>query len=198
MPSAAIKWCQMNQEAEIGKKVRRFRKRSGLTLQQLAAQTGFTQSYLSKVENSDKSPPVSTLLRLAKALKVSISSLFGETETRDPICLVTKSQRREMARPGSDFGYSYETLAYPFANRQMDPYILTIPHTLKQPALLQHEGEEMMFVVRGRFKVFLGETELILKQGDCLYFDSSIPHHGISLGKKEAKVLVVLYSPNYP
>jgi mannose-6-phosphate isomerase-like protein (cupin superfamily) len=80
----------------------------------------------------------------------------------------------------------------------MDPYILTIPHTLKQPALLQHEGEEMMFVVRGRLKVFLGETELILKQGDCLYFDSSIPHHGISLGKKEAKVLVVLYSPNYP
>jgi transcriptional regulator with XRE-family HTH domain len=188
----------VNQESEIGKKVRKFRKRSGLTLQHLAAQTGFTQSYLSKVENSDKSPPVSTLLRLAKALKVSISDLFGEIETRNSFCLVTKNQRREMARAGSEFGYSYETLAYPFANRHMDPYILTLPHTLKRPALVQHEGEEMMFVVRGRLKIFLGETELILKGGDCLYFDSSIPHHGISLGKTEARILTVLYSPNPP
>jgi len=55
------------------------------TLRQLAKKSGFTQGYLSKVENSDKAPPVSTRIRLARVLEVGISDLFGETETRNPI-----------------------------------------------------------------------------------------------------------------
>ena len=60
------------------------------TLRQLAKKPGFTQGYLSKVENSDKAPPVSTLIRLAQVLEVGVSDLFGETETRNPIGLVRR------------------------------------------------------------------------------------------------------------
>jgi len=186
----------MSQEEKIGKRIRKTRKLRGLTLRQLADRTGFTQGYLSKVENSDKSPPVSTLIRLARVLGVSISELFGETETRNPFVLVRRDERREMARPGSEFGYYYETLGYSFAGRHMDPYILTIPAGLEKPELVRHEGEEMVFVLKGRLKFFLGESEVVLQEGDCLYFDSSLSHHAVALGRKEAKILVVIYSPN--
>jgi len=185
----------MSQEAKIGKRIRKIRKLRGLTLRQLAESSGFTQGYLSKVENADKSPPVSTLIRLARVLEVSISDLFGEAETRNPISLVRKDERREMARPGSEFGYYYETLAYSFAGRRMDPYILNIPPGLKESENFSHEGEEMIFVLKGSFKFFVGEREIILREGDCLYFDSSIPHHGVPPGRKEVKLLVVLFSP---
>ena len=34
-----------------------------------------------------------------------------------------------------------------------------------------------------------------MNAGDCLYFDSSIPHFGESFGRKEAKCFMVIYNP---
>lgn len=79
----------MGKEAEIGKRIRKARKRKGYSLVQLAEKTEFSQGYLSKIENSDKSPPVSKLLRLARTLEIGVSELLGETEEHKPICLIT-------------------------------------------------------------------------------------------------------------
>jgi transcriptional regulator with XRE-family HTH domain len=65
-------------EAEIGKRIKAFRTEKRITLDQLAKKTGFTKGYLSKVEKSTKSPPVSTLGILARALGITISALLGE------------------------------------------------------------------------------------------------------------------------
>ena len=58
----------MINEAEIGKKIREFRSRKNLTLQMLADKTGYSKGYLSKVEKSDKAPPVATLSTIAREL----------------------------------------------------------------------------------------------------------------------------------
>jgi len=187
----------MINEKEIGKRLKEFRLRTGLTLQALAETTNFSVSYLSKVENSKKAPPVSTLIVLAKALNVSLSEIFGEVTNESSICLVKKNQREEMARGGSVFGYSYQTLAHKFIPKHVDPYILIIP--LEQPRphpLFQHEGEEMLFVLEGTMKFFHGGKELIVEEGDCIYFDSGIPHYGICEGNKEVKCLMTIYTPN--
>ena len=63
----------MIQESELGKRIKEYRMKKGLTLQKLEEKTGFTKGYLSKVENTKKAPPVSTLVVLAKALEVSLS-----------------------------------------------------------------------------------------------------------------------------
>ncbi len=51
-----------------------------------------------------------------------------------------------------------------------------------------------MFVLEGKMMVFLGDEKHILEGGDCIYFDSSIPHRGECIGDKEAKVLVAIFS----
>jgi DNA-binding XRE family transcriptional regulator len=78
---------RMIQESELGKRIKEFRMKRGLTLQKLEEKTGFTKGYLSKVENTKKAPPVSTLIVLAKALEVSLSEIFGEKEKRVPFPL---------------------------------------------------------------------------------------------------------------
>jgi transcriptional regulator with XRE-family HTH domain len=70
----------MIQESELGKRIKEYRMKKGLTLQKLEGKTGFTKGYLSKVENTKKAPPVSTLIVLAKALEISLSEIFGEKE----------------------------------------------------------------------------------------------------------------------
>jgi mannose-6-phosphate isomerase-like protein (cupin superfamily) len=152
---------------------------------------------LSKIENAEKAPPVSTLINLARAMDISISEIFGEPEknSSSPICLVKKGERRIIVRDGSVFGYAYQTLAQKFYNKKMEPYFLTLPLKPKENVLFQHKGEEMVFVLEGTFKFFYGEKEFILEEGDCIYFDSSIPHYPVCIGNKEVKCLMVIYTP---
>jgi transcriptional regulator with XRE-family HTH domain len=185
----------MIQESELGKRIKEFRMKKGLTLQKLEEKTGFTKGYLSKVENTKKAPPVSTLIVLAKTLEVSLSEIFGEKEEKSAISMVKRNERQVVARNGTIFSYSYQTLAHKFYKKHMEPYILTLPVKPKQVPLFQHDGEEILFVLEGTMKFFHGDQEFIAEEGDCLYFDASIPHHGICQGKKEVKCLMVIYTP---
>jgi transcriptional regulator with XRE-family HTH domain len=185
----------MIQEAELGKRIKEYRINRGITLQELSEKIGLTKGYLSKIEKAKKAPPVSTLIMLANALEISISDIFGEAEENSPICLVKEKERRLIARDGSVFGYSYQTLAHKFHKKHMEPYFLILPLRPKKNALFQHKGEEILFVLEGTMKFFHGEKEFIVEKGDCIYFDGSIPHYGISQGNKEVKCLMVIYTP---
>ena len=186
---------RMIQESELGKRIKEFRMKKGLTLQKLEEKTGFTKGYLSKVENTKKAPPVSTLVVLAKALEVSLSEIFGEKEEKSTISMVKRNERQVVARNGTIFSYSYQTVAHKFYKKHMEPYILTLPVKPKQVPFFQHDGEEILFVLEGTMKFLHGDQEFIAEEGDCLYFDASVPHHGICQGKKEVKCLMVIYTP---
>ena len=182
-------------ESEIGKRIKSSRNKKRITLESLAVETGFTKGYLSKVEKSEKAPPVSTLGTIARALGVSISSLLGEESPSTPICLVKKSERALVTRDGTRFGYSYEAVAHKFKNKMMEPFILTLPVHQKR-TLYQHEGKEILFVLEGTMKFLHGTEEFIVEEGDCIYFDSGIPHFGESAGNKAVKCFMVIYSPS--
>ena len=182
-------------ESEIGKTIRKFRTSVGLTLDELAEKTGFTKGYLSKVENSPKAPPVSTLINISGALGTTISQIVGEGLESVTASLVRKDERHTMARGGSEFGYAYETLAHKFANKTMDPYILTIPPGIEEHPLFQHKGEEIFMVMSGRVKFFHDGNEYMIEEGDCFYFDSTLPHRGFAQDGREAKCLIVIYTP---
>jgi transcriptional regulator with XRE-family HTH domain len=62
----------MNVESEVkklklGEKIRDLRLKRGNTLRQVAETTGLSIPLLSQVENNAVSPPVATLLRIARA-----------------------------------------------------------------------------------------------------------------------------------
>ncbi len=184
----------MIDEAEIGVKVKLLRLERGLSLQDLANATGFTRGYLSKVENSKKAPPVSTLLILAKAFGVNISTIFSGEENKTTITLVKKSERKSMARNGTAFGYSFEPLAHRFPQRHMDPYILTLPLKPRRRAVFQHKGEELLMVLEGTMRFMYGGKEFIVEEGDCIYFEASTPHFGIADASKPVRCLMVIFS----
>jgi transcriptional regulator with XRE-family HTH domain len=183
-------------EAEIGKRIKSLRKKKGITLEGLAAETGFTKGYLSKVEKSLKAPPVSTLGIIARALGTTISMLLGEDgSSSSPISIVRKDERLLITRAGTDFGYSYEAVAHKFANKMMEPFVLTLPIRPKKRTMFQHEGEEILFVLEGRTKFHYGSNEYIMEEGDCVYFDSGVPHLGESIGDKPVKTFMVIFNP---
>lgn len=181
-------------EADIGKRIKSLRNEKRVTLEDLAAQVGFTKGYLSKVEKSEKAPPVSTLGIIARALGVNISTLLGEDTTTSSICLVKRSERSQIRRTGTSVGYSYEAVAHKFKNKLMEPFVLTLPVHAKKRVLYQHEGQEILFVLEGTMRFHHGSEEIIAEEGDCVYLDSSIPHFGESIGDKAVKCFMVIFN----
>lgn len=185
----------MIDEAQIGKRIREIRKRQGYTLRGLAAKTNFSPGFLSKIENSIKAPSINTLVKLAKALNVSMPDIFGEGESDATVTLLKKHERQELARDRRNLGYIYEALAPHFKNKHMDPYILKDPPNRKGKAVFQHEGQEVLYVLEGKARFHYGEKEFILEEGDCLYFEADVPHYGTTIGEDEFKCLIVFYYP---
>ena len=164
-----------------------------LTQEALAQEAGLTKGYLSKIENSKNSPPVSTLISLAKALDIDINGIFSEDVTATAITHIKKGERQTVARSGTAFGYSYEPLAGKFPNRHMEPYILVFHPDVEAETPFQHKGEEFVYVLEGSMKFFYEDKEFIVEAEDSVYFDASVPHYGICDGKKPVKCVMVIY-----
>jgi DNA-binding NtrC family response regulator len=61
----------------IGRSIRELRKARGLTLKQMSRRTNLSVSLLSQIERAESSASVSSLFKVATALDVKITDLFG-------------------------------------------------------------------------------------------------------------------------
>jgi transcriptional regulator with XRE-family HTH domain len=180
----------------IGERVAQLRARLGMTLDQLAARTGFTKGYLSKIENSRKVPPIGSLSRIAQALHTEITELLHPEakSAASAFCLVRANERLPVVRGGTAFGYDYVSLADTKSHKRMEPFLFTFPSQIDKHVYFEHEGEEFIFVLSGRVEWQAGSEKVILEPGDSVYFDSRLPHRGRALDG-EASAVVVTYSP---
>jgi len=185
-------------EEIIAQKVARLRSARRMTLDQLAAETGLSKGYLSKIENRRQTPPIATLARIAAALETDVS-YFLQADMADEtqqVSVVRVAERRSIQRGGSQFGYDYKSLAHKRRFKRMEPFIFSFPSNLSKKKRFEHEGEEFLFVMSGQIEFEIGDDKnsrtWILEPGDCIYFDSSMPHRGRSLTKDSTALVVVL------
>ena len=88
----------------IAQRVRETRQRKGLPIRVLADRTGMSKGMLSKIENAQVSPSLSTLARLAESLEVPLTSFFrGFDEERDAV-FIKAGHGAEVRREGVDTG----------------------------------------------------------------------------------------------
>lgn len=188
-----------SQELRVGEKVRELRESKGLSLQDMANRTGYSSALLSQVENHFISPPLGGLIKIAKALEVKVGTFFGD-EPRESYALVRKDERKHISRfaskEGVSYGYSYESLGFDKKDRQMEPFLVTLePATVKSEKLSSHDGEEFIFVLEGEMEAILGDHKDVLHPGDCIYYDSTIPHKVQCHREVPTKILAVLWTP---
>jgi uncharacterized cupin superfamily protein len=78
----------------------------------------------------------------------------------------------------------------------MEPFLIDIhPGSAQGVRPSTHEGEEFIYVLSGEIEVLYGKDIYRLKTGDCIYYDSIVPHHVHSARDAEAKVVAVIYAP---
>ena len=179
---------------ELAQRIKQKRIEQRLTIEQLAASTGLTRSWLSKVENFRVTPSLPALFKIASSLGISLAELVEGIEESPGICIVRKGEGKQIDRdPSPDNDIVYRSLAHDRTARAMEPFSLRIPAHGGRTECLPHDGEEFLVVLRGRAAMQYGEEEIELNEGDCLYFNGSTPHRVYNPHDEPAEVLCVFY-----
>jgi transcriptional regulator with XRE-family HTH domain len=177
-------------QQHIADRIRKLRLEAGLTLSEAAEKAELNKSSLSKIETCQISPSISTLIRIAKVLGVSITDFFVDADPGPVYVLTKKDQGMVVSQDGSKFGYNYKGLALEKSEKTAEPFILTIAPT-DPPGEFRHGGQEFIYMLSGKMEFTIDEEELLLSPGDSLYFDADHPHQTRILGKKPAKFLCI-------
>lgn len=186
-------------ELNLGQKIKTLRQRKGLSVQQMAEKSSLSVPLLSQVESEVVAPPVATLLKISRALNVNIGYFFQEEESGKRAVIVRKNERKQVFRriheDPSKVGYYYESLAYPKADKHMEPFQVQFEVKKKEDLIFfNHKGEEFVFVLEGQLECSYEDEIFLLDPGDSLYFDSSFPHAFRAVGKKNALAIDVIYA----
>jgi transcriptional regulator with XRE-family HTH domain len=177
---------------KLGLTIRNLRKTRSLTLADLSEQTGLTAGLLSKIENFRTIPSLPVLLKIAEALQVPPAELLtgiGESAPRSWI-LVRKNERTAIERENSS-GFKYEMLLdTESANCNLQSMTLTIePGAIREKVTT--DGDEFIFILKGRIIFHLGEEVIDLNEGDLLFFDGNIEHVPENRNTETAVLLAV-------
>jgi len=189
-------------EFRIGEKIRGLRQQKRLTLQELSILTTLSKPLLSQIENEQVVPPLATLLKIAKGLKVGIHFFFEDEANRQKYILTRREDVREdesVPRPvNNDISrpYVYHSLAQGLRHKHMEPFLVEFEkREWNENLFFKHEGdEEFLHVTEGELDFHYNSEIIRMHTGDSIYYNSGQPHGWVAAGEGKAKAVAVLYS----
>jgi quercetin dioxygenase-like cupin family protein len=149
---------------------------------------------LSKIERGQVFPTLPTLLRISMVFGVGLDHFFSDANARRTLTVVRRQDRLRLPeRPGETApAYFFESLNFPATDRLLDAYLAVFPVKGPPSARHRHDGAELVFVLAGQIAVTVAETEVLLAEGDALYFDPDAPHSYGTSGNDGGTALVVV------
>jgi transcriptional regulator with XRE-family HTH domain len=180
----------------LGELVRRSRRQRGWTLQQMSERVGIPLSTLAKIETGKLSLSYERLLQFSTRLGLTLAE-FVTQEAAPRASRPRIFARRSVADARnsevvSTCDYDYTYLCADLRDKHMMPVLARIrAHSFERLGeLVQHQGEEFIFVLEGTIELHLQcYAPLVLREGQAVYFDSSMAH---ALLAKECDSALVL------
>ncbi|RZT35548.1 helix-turn-helix domain-containing protein [Cupriavidus agavae] len=170
----------------LGVKLRHARLVAGYTLAQLANKAGCSESLISKIERGLATPSFTMLHRLAVALDTNIGTLTSEEDpSQSPIL---RHGDRPVIRVG---GVALERVVLPKRGGLLQANIHIVWPGEASDGQIEHQGEEVGYVLEGQLELMLGDDVYRIGPGDAFTFSSQVPHGYRNVGDVVAKVLWV-------
>lgn len=183
----------------VGAELRRLRAERGLSLQQVAAQSGFSVGFLSQAERGLSPLSIKALQDLAAVLGKPIGWFFrngsegGGNGESDVIVRRRDRKRIDHGRLGI-----VDHLLSPNLNGSLE-FLLSefAPGASSGDEPYRHEGEECGVVLQGQIEFWIGERHFLLKRGDSFSFPSSVPHRYRNPGRSRTLVVWAITPPSF-
>ena len=175
----------------IGEIIHQIRKSKKMTLSELSQKSGVQLATLSRMENKKMTGTLASHMAIAKALEINIVDLYRDLDKPKTEADIGKPQNATDVFTHNEAS-SYEILTRNLLNKKMMPVLIHIKEGGKTNKEQNAIGsEKFAFVLEGKVEVRLGEKSFALGKRHTLYFDSSLPHYFVNVGKTAVKVLCI-------
>ena len=181
-----------NELRQIGLRLKGLRDALELNQKEFAESCDIPYEDYLKYEAGEKDFSISLLKRIASQYNVELTALMFDDEPHMNSYFITRKDKGLAIERVKV--YNYEALAAGFNNRKADIFNVTVePKPESEPVHLStHHGQEFNLVIEGRMLIHINGKEVILEEGDSIYFDSSLSHGMKALDNKRVKFLAVV------
>jgi transcriptional regulator with XRE-family HTH domain len=186
--------------SKVGSRLRTERERLGISLRELARRVGVSPSLVSQIELDRVNPSVSTLYALVTELGLTMSDVFGDASSEQPVVRRPRDDDGLAERPDTRrvinlaSGVRWERLT-PHSDREVEFLYVVYPvgaESCPEDALMTHGGKEYGYVSSGTLGVRVGFEEYELGPGGSIAFDSSSPHRLWTVGDEPVHAVWVV------
>lgn len=181
-----------DQIRQIAERLRGLRDVLELTTEDIARDCELSAEEYRLAETGEFDISVSMLQKIARRYDIALDALmFGEEPKMSAYFLTRAGKGTSIERSQA---YKYQSLAAGFINRTADPFIVTVePKPENEPIHYNtHGGQEFNLVLEGRMMLSIDGKNLILNEGDSLYFNSKLPHGMKALDGKTVRFLAII------
>ncbi len=182
----------MDQNWNLGHRLKHVRQQAGLSQRELARRAGVTNAAISLIEANQSSPSVASLKKVLEGIPMSLSDFFSLEMPAQNRFFFRASELLPIAEGKVDFRQVGDARKHQ----------LQILHERYEPgadtgrSMLKHESEEGGVVIEGEIELTVGDEKAILKAGDAYLFDSRQPHRFRNLGSSVC-VIISACTPPY-
>lgn len=177
---------------EIAARVKELRELSDIGVEDMAAFLKVPVETYEKYEEAREDIPASIMFEIAQKFKVDMSVLLTGKEPHMNVFTVTRKGEGVCVERRSD--YKYQNLAANFKHKKAELFVVTVEPKPGETELHKnaHPGQEFNYLLEGELVVYIHDNEVVLKEGDCIFFDSTCEHAMRARGDKPARFLAVI------
>ncbi len=182
---------------EMAGRIRELREITGLTVAEMAVRTGVSEEEYRLCEAGAYELNISFLYRCALSFGVDVTDLIeGQSPKLRAYSLTRAGAGQRIEEAHHMVAYN---LASGFQNRIALPLYMELGYRAgaehEDIELTTHDGQECDLIVKGSMKIQIGDHTETLYAGDCIYYDSAVPHGMIAVGGEDCSFYAIVLNP---
>lgn len=179
----------------IGKRIKEIRKNNKKTINDVASQAGVTAGLISRIENGRTIPSLPVFLKIVGALETEMTDFFdGMPKVNGHNFLVSRKEDQTIVEKEDEaIGFTYNYIFGKQLNSVgFESVLLEVKPGSKRDKVVT-DAFEFKYILSGECYYEIGDQEVLLREGDSIFFDGRIPHVPVNRGKVASKMLVVYF-----
>ena len=179
-----------SQIKQIAERLRGLRDALDISVENAAQKCNILASDYAKYESGESDIPMSFICQVAQTFNIETTAILSGNDPHSIAYFVTRKGTGTTVERTKT--YKYQALAYGFRNARAEPFEVTVEPNDQAIHLNSHYGQEFILVLEGSMLLKISENDIVLAEGDSIYFDASKPHGMKALNDKNIRFLAVI------
>ncbi len=179
----------------IGKRIKEIRKEGNSTISEIAQKAGVTSGLISRIENGRTIPSLPVLLKIINSLAVEVTDFFnGMPQVNGANFIISRKEENSIIEKEDEaqgFEYTY-IFGKQLSSLGFETVLLEVKPNSKREKVCT-DAFEFKYILSGECWYIIDNEEVLLKEGDSIFFDGRIPHVPVNKGLVSSKMLVIYF-----